>query len=345
MSQPLYQKIFADLREAIATGELAPGSQLPTEKELSESYQVSRITSKRALTELEQAGLIYRVQGKGSFVKSSNSPLKKTNRVLFILPFLNDLSVGDFTEGLLPVMQKNQIDVMMTSPEYLNEKKADEIMANYAGLIYYAQNTESYLDLLTELALTDFPVIVLDKKIYDLPFPTVSSDNIGGGRMATKLLIEEGHQRIAFLFGEDVHPQSVRQRYLGYMRAIKEDGLAFHTLIDDKKATIPALLEYVKETKVTGLVCENDITAIKAAKFLREAGYSIPEDISIVGFDDIQAASLVDPPLTTIAQNFEKLGETAGRHLLQWIAENERPEDAKIPVRLIKRESTKELNA
>ncbi len=80
MNQPLYQTIFNDLQTAILTGELPVDSQLPTEKELSRTYKVSRITSKRALTELEQLGLIYRVRGKGSFVKSA-SP----NRFLLLL--------------------------------------------------------------------------------------------------------------------------------------------------------------------------------------------------------------------------------------------------------------------
>ena len=70
MNQPLYQQIFHDLQQAIADGSLPVDSQVPTEKELSTKYQVSRITSKRALTELEQLGLIYRVRGKGSFVTS-----------------------------------------------------------------------------------------------------------------------------------------------------------------------------------------------------------------------------------------------------------------------------------
>ncbi len=69
MDQPLYQKIFNDLKAAIADGSLPVDSQVPTEKELSAKYQVSRITSKRALTELEQLGLIYRVRGKGSLLR------------------------------------------------------------------------------------------------------------------------------------------------------------------------------------------------------------------------------------------------------------------------------------
>lgn len=80
MNQPLYQTIFNDLQTAILTGELPVDSQLPTEKELSRTYKVSRITSKRALTELEQLGLIYRVRGKAV----SLNPLLR-NRFLLLL--------------------------------------------------------------------------------------------------------------------------------------------------------------------------------------------------------------------------------------------------------------------
>lgn len=345
MKQPLYKVIYVELEKAIQSGEYPPGSQLPTEKELSENYQVSRITSKRALTELEQAGYIFRVRGKGSFVNETPvKPSRKADRILFLLPFMNDLSLGDFTEGLYPVLQENQSEILMATLEYLNLKNAEEIIEEFDGLIYYTEDPENHLDLLAELAFKDFPIILLDKKIYDLAFPAVISDNIGGGWTATNFLVQQGHERIAYLFGEEMHPQSARQRYLGYIQAVKEAQLTFHTSLDDKRATNASLTDYVEEHQVTALVCENDLTAITAMNGLREAGFSIPDDISIIGFDDIQAASLVDPPLTTIAQNFKLLGETAVSRLIEWIGSKKTPADAKIPVQLIERQSTKELS-
>lgn len=344
MVKPLYQQIYLDLEDGIRIGQYPPGSQLPTEKELSDTYQVSRITSKRALTELELSGLIYRVRGKGSFVKDGNNKeIKKANRILFLLPFLNDISLGNFTAGLSPVMQENNSDIMMAPLEYLNQKQAEEITTEFDGLIYYAENTDRHLGILAEFAMIGFPVVVLDKKIYDLPFPAVVSDNVSGGYEATQFLIDQGHERIAYLFGETVHPQSVRQRYLGYLQAIKEADLSFNTPIDDERATLGTLRAYLQEHHITALVCENDLTAIKAMNALKEAAVRVPGDVSLIGFDDIQAASLVDPPLTTIAQDFEALGRTAGKHLIQWIEKNERPTDYQIPIKLIKRQTTKEL--
>lgn len=348
MNQPLYQQIFNDLQKAIADGSLPVDSQVPTEKELSQKYQVSRITSKRALTELEQLGLIYRVRGKGSFVKSSSieeakETVIKNSRILFLLPFLSDLSVGDFTKGLNPVMQENQLEVMMTTLDFLSNKTAKEIMQEFDGLIYYAFDVDQHLDLLFELSLKQFPVVILDKKIYELPFPTVLSDNFQGGALATSHLIAKGHQKIAYLFGEQTHPQSVRQRYLGYLEALDKAKLPFHTTLDAKGTSLETLLTYINEYQVSAFVCENDLVAIQTMNQLKQQGYRIPDDFSIIGFDDIQAAALVDPPLTTIAQDFHQLGELAGKALITWLTTKEIPSDISYPVSFIKRHSTKEI--
>ena len=77
--------------------------------------------------------------------------------------------------------------------------------------------------------------------------------------------------------------------------------------------------------------------------YLKQHGYDIPNDFSVIGFDDIQAAALVDPPLTTVAQDFHKLGEIAGRSLIEWLQTKEIPADSSYPVSFIKRHSTKEM--
>ncbi|EPH96048.1 transcriptional regulator, GntR family [Enterococcus faecalis 13-SD-W-01] len=345
MNQPLYKKIFTDLHTAILNGTLPVDSQVPTEKELSEQYQVSRITSKRALTELEQAGLIYRLRGKGSFVKANAQENHKeigSKRILFLLPFLNDLSVGNFTDGLNPVMKKQQFDVMMMTLDFLEGKTAQDIMNEFDGLIYYPLQTEQHLALLFELSLKRFPVVILDKKIYELAFPAVLSDNLNGGKIATEYLIQNGHKNIAYLFGSKEHPQSVRQRYLGYLQALNNAKIDVHTSLDDYFIETQELINSIHQNNTTAFVCENDLTAIQTINRLKKSGYSFPEDFSIIGFDDIQAAALIDPPLTTIAQDFEQLGSLAGEKLIALINGEVDITDTNVPVSLIKRQTVKE---
>lgn len=344
MTVPLYQKISDDLKKQIVTRTFKAGDQLPTEKSLADSYSVSRITAKRALTELEQLGLVVRTQGKGTFVKDLKKPSTTLlKRVLFIISF-EGMSFGDFTQGLIPALKLEDITVFITYGSYLKENSVEDIKNNFDGLVYYPLNTEDYLDILLELSLQNFPVILLDKKIYDLNFPCVSSDNFNGGEQAANALIKLSHKKIAFITSNEAHhPHTTRNRYLGYIKTLKSNGISFHTTLDNSLYTENSVLELVQREKVTGLICENDLVALQTMKTLQLNGFNIPNDISIIGFDNIQAAALSNPPLTTIAQDFMSIGKIAGNLLLNWIKSGETPEDVKVPIHLIKRNTTEEL--
>ncbi|MCD1024347.1 GntR family transcriptional regulator [Enterococcus sp. SMC-9] len=343
--EPLYLKILRDLQADITSGLLAAGDQLPTEKELSEKYSVSRITSKRALNELEQKGLIERTRGKGSFVTGKLKTTAATNRVLILLPFTDDVAIGNLSGSVLPVMQHAQHELMIATYDFLNTHTPQDIKAEFDGLIYYTEAENQHLDLLFELSFADFPIVLLDKEVPDLSLPSFLSDNLAGGKKACDYLVKAGHKRIAYLFGDRHHPQSTRQRYLGYIQSLMEHQIDFHTSFEEDTTSEDHLLRYVKQNQITAFVCENDITAIQAMRTLRQAGLAIPQDISVVGFDNIQAAALVDPPLTTISQNFKAIGETAGEALLSWIKTGQKPNSQKIPVTLFVRESTKEIKS
>ena len=343
MTLPLYQHISDDLKQKIVSGYFKVGDQLPTEKELSESYSVSRITAKRALNDLEHLGLVSRTRGKGTFVQlPQKQQTHSSKQILFLIPF-EGVSFGNFTQGLVPTLDNSDIKVFITYANYLNENTVADITKSFDGLIYYPLSTAQYLDILLELSLQQFPVVLLDKPIYSFQFPCVSSDNFNGGEQATQALLELGHQRIAFLTSnEKHHPHTTRNRYLGYIKVLNEYNIPFHTTLDNALYTEESVLELVREQKVTGLVCENDLVALQAMKTLQDNNFSIPNDLSIIGFDDIQAASLSNPPLTTVAQDFFRMGQVAGQLLLDWIQTGERPNDVKIPVHLVKRKTLKE---
>lgn len=350
MKEPLYKQIYDALHDAIQTGELAPGSRVPTEKELSAQYQVSRITSKRALTELEQNHLIYRVQGSGSFVSQQNTR-KATEKILFVLPFANDLSLGNFTEGIYPVMQEFGYELLMTPADYLEKTTPQDLMQAFDGMIYYASNTSSYYDLLFACQQHDFPVVTLDKQLHDFPFPAILPDNFEGGHLAASHLLALGHQRIAYIFGDRHHPQSVRKRYLGYVDALQQSA-PFLTKLDDDHAVLKEALSYIRDHHITAAVCENDLVAIELMRQLRQNQQDVPADVSLIGFDNIQAAALVDPALTTIGQNFAEMGRLAGLKVITLIQQSAsdapehthvstEPTAQRVAVSLIIRESTK----
>ena len=338
--EPLYQKIVTDILAQIQAGDLKPGDQVPTELEISKQYNVSRITSKRALTELENKQLIERIQGRGSFVAEQQQP--HSNVILFILPFPNNPGLGDYAQGISRFIANTSYTVQIQTNAYLSQLDAKKLSSMYAGLLLYPEAGTSHLDILYTLYLEKFPVVVLDKKIESIPFPFITSDNMQGGYLATQHLINHGHKKIIFYTTQNLERSStIRERYLGFLKAIHQANLEYH----DSKVVNPdednsSFIHQMKEEQITGLIVENDINAIHLMKEIKRCGYQIPKDFSIIGFDNIQAAELVDPGLSTIAQSFEEIGYQAAKQLIQLIDSNQDIHSVVVPIEMMIREST-----
>ena len=179
----------------------------------------------------------------------------------------------------------------------------------------------------------------------DQPGLTVGCDNIGGAATATRHLIERGRRRIAFLGDATEHyPESV-ERYRGYRTALADAGLdadpalqvdALSTEEDGLRAA-HALL--ARGAAFDGIVAASDLIALSAMRVLADAGRRVPEDVAVVGFDDIPAAALANPPLTTVAQD----AGLAGRRLVETLLGRIRDEPVVsivLPTRLVVRGSS-----
>ncbi|GFE44150.1 GntR family transcriptional regulator [Streptococcus canis] len=345
MTELLYKKIYHFIKEQIESGRLRIGDRLPTEKELSEQFSVSRITSKRALVELEQEGLITRSRGKGSFVaeKQVKSP-EKNKDLLLILPFASDYELGDYAKGIMTYIAEKgyRLMVQLASTVHLEE------LSGYAGVIYYPEDVNHSIDLLFYCDNHHIPLVLLDKSLELFQFPAVVADNKGGAYQLTQHLIDQGCDQIWFVatesFGE---VSSVRDRYLGYLAAMAETSLPSSYFPKEKAETSDAylnrLVTVLSEMAVpkTGLVVENDWLAIQLIQKSIQTGLSIPDQVAIVGFDNSQASRLLHPKLSTAAQDFYQMGQEAARLLLQKI---ESPQKAvtscQLPVQLFIRESS-----
>lgn len=384
---PLYQKIVDAIKEKIVSGELESGDQVPTEAELSKQYGVSRITSKRALTELENASLIYRVQGRGSFVRDRSAASGyglgdsqaggngrhaiglsgnghggshggAGNSVLLILPFAHNPGLGDYEKGISDYLATAGYMLNIQSNSIVGQRKLLENALNgpYSGLLYYPVDSHSDLGILYQYHLKQFPVIIMDKCIEGIPFPSVVSDNFGGGYQATGHLIQNNHRKIAFISSLKVETSyTIRERYLGYLKAIFDHNLmdrgvadlTEHYLthdVDLGKERYVKLIRSLLEQGVTAIVAENDLSAIEFIGAAKEMGLSVPDDFSIIGFDNIQLAGLIEPKLTTISQNFERMGYLAAEMLVQRIRNPRQPQEpVVVPVTLAERQTVKTL--
>lgn len=205
--------------------------------------------------------------------------------------------------------------------------------------------------LLKELEAFNLPLVFVD---YTPPIgdhPNVLSDNVRGGFIATQHLIDLGHKKIAFIGGEIFHP-SVAERLQGYKMAMERANLNIdnnlivtnNEYLSRQNGYICAKKIFNGEAMATSVFACNDSTAIGVMQYLKDKKYKIPDNISIVGCDDVEADMLLDPPLTTIRIPKIDMGIEAVQLILSLI--KNKVKSAKkilVPVELIVRKSTKKI--
>jgi len=223
-------------------------------------------------------------------------------------------------------------------------------LSTYAvdGLILSAVSDD--LNQLSEFVKSGIPLVVVDRK---LPVPDVEfiySDHIEGAREATQHLVELGHRRIGIITGPtDVRP--ALDRIQGFEEVLNEHGIPIDPdlcilgdfQVESGRRAARKMME-LSDPPTAVFAC-NDMMAIGALQTLRTLGFKVPEDVSLVGFDDIFLASLLDPPLTTVAQSAYAIGEMAVASLIKRIDGSNKlvPQDQSLPTDLIIRKSTRRL--
>ncbi|MGB4779839.1 LacI family DNA-binding transcriptional regulator [Microbacterium sp.] len=217
------------------------------------------------------------------------------------------------------------------------------------GLIYAAGVAAPQGDV--QSVVGDLPLILVDEQIADAAYPAVVSDNVSGGRLAAQHLLELGHRRALVLAAEEGLPSST-QRVEGFCASWIDGGgelvAARYGAFTEENGRA-GILRYRSELaagSVTAVFATNDLIALGAMEALSELGFTVPRDVSVVGFDDITVAHYVTPGLTTIRQSPQVLGEIAARRLINALQRREPVDGAveMVPVDLVRRSSTAEAS-
>jgi LacI family transcriptional regulator len=180
-------------------------------------------------------------------------------------------------------------------------------------------------DFLDSLARGRFPIALVDSPLEHAKLPSVAADDYGGARAVMQHLAELGHKRIAFVAGRE-EVQSAKERLRAYHEAV-----AVHGLVRDPRLIVPghytpaggrtaALKLLARKDRPTAIFAANDLSAFGVMAALQEQGLKVPEDMSVVGFDDVPSALHVHPALTTVRQPMEGMGRAAVSTLLSQIA-------------------------
>ncbi|MHA0857211.1 LacI family DNA-binding transcriptional regulator [Paenibacillus sp. CMAA1364] len=179
------------------------------------------------------------------------------------------------------------------------------------------------------------PFVLIGKRNFDaLPIACVTSDYREGAYQATSHLLQKGRRRILYVQGlMDTYHEN--ERFAGYLQALSEVGIKHDTSLvihgravqEEARQQIKLLLE--RETPIDAIFAANDLMALGAMESLLERGYRIPQDIAVVGYDDIQAATYSSPPLTTVRQDKMRLGKEAVGLLLEMLRGNIEEDESK----------------
>ncbi|HEY0258681.1 MAG TPA: LacI family DNA-binding transcriptional regulator [Lacisediminihabitans sp.] len=192
---------------------------------------------------------------------------------------------------------------------------------------------------------TSIPVVAIDPHAGPGGPSTIDSDSVGGARVATRHLIDLGHRRIAHIRGRS-DLDSARLREAGYRESLAEAGIPFDPeLVRDGGYQSALTAEAARELltrpdRPTAVFAANDMSALGVVAVAHQLGLRVPEDVSVIGFDDVPEAASSTPPLTTMAQPLQDMGARALRMLIELLDGHEVPGHVQLPAELVIRSST-----
>lgn len=271
----------------------------------------------------------------------------RSHMVGLLVPELGNAYIGQVVRGIDEALAEAQYELMLYTTHRQRTKESTFVRTLTYGmtdglLLLVPTEPQAYLETLHE---ERFPYVVIDHQGFDDFSPTVIAKNYQAAFDATRYLIELGHRRIGFIRGLK-HLSSAIERHKGYRAALEAHGLEYDpSLVVDGEflqgpsyAATQALLD--RPDRPTAIFASNDLSAFGAMDAVRVRGLSIPDDISILGFDDIPQAASVRPALTTVRQPLVEMGRIAVQLLFTYIEDPDRPcERIELDTALVIRDS------
>lgn len=274
---------------------------------------------------------------------------QRTYTLGMLVTSIADPVVMDFVEGAEAVAQDQGYSIFISTSRGDPHREMNIVETfqrrRVDGMIVAASRTGKQFALASEQI--QVPLVLLDSEELDSGQPSVDIDNIGGASLAVKHLLELGHQRIGYI-GATNRPLTNTKRISGYTKALKNAKIPpapawiINPDVADDIARGHIGAEHCLAAGVTAIFCYNDQIAIGAINSCYRRGISVPEQLSIVGYDDIRAASYATPPLTTVRQPLQMMGKRGVEILLALI--NKQPaQSEQLDCELVVRQSTAPL--
>lgn len=361
-----YNMVKEKIVEWIETGKVNPGEKIYSENELVQIFGVSRHTVRQAVGDLVHEGLLYREQGAGTFCSHRPKQLQQqlqtsssnTNgkNIGVITTYISDYIFPSIIKGIESYLttQGYSLTFSCTDNNVEKEKQCLQTMLgrNIDGLIVEPTKSSNYnpnINYYLELEQNNIPYLMINQFYSQLMPPHIIMNDERGGFIATEHLIKLGHEKIIGLFKTD-DLQGVH-RMQGFIRAFREHGVTFfpemvitYSTEDVNSKTLNQLQEFFsKDEKPTAIVCYNDQLAVSILDVLRKLDLKVPEDVSIVGYDDSFLAEATEVKLTSVTHPKMEMGIEAAKWIVSAVEKKEMPPSKIYEPELIIRNSTMEV--
>ena len=299
-----YEHLYHVLYNQITSGALASGSLLPTEGALSASHGVSRQTVRKALEMLREAGLVYSVQGSGTYVKSVEILPSESRHIAVITTYFSEYIFPSILRGISEIAVENDYTVEIATTNNSTSRERDILnqlqKKSIAGII--AEGTKAAipnpnLELYRQISRRGIPVVFINSfypELIDRRIISVTTDDYNGGRNIVHLLTKQGHTAIGGIFKSD-DAQGIA-RYSGFLSALTENDIQFndHYFIwytsETRSLLSGTLLSDQILSECSAIVCYNDQVAEIVCSCLRRVNHSVR---AIVSFDQNMNPDLV----------------------------------------------------
>lgn len=332
-----YNYVKNQIKSKILQGFIQPHQKVGSENELMKEYSVSRHTIRKAIDELANDGWIYKKQGAGTFcadrsADTASRSVKKKN-VAVITTYFSDYIFPTIIRGAERMLSENgyQVTVFSTNNDIDQERRCLEAVLSqeFDGVII--EPTKSALpnpniNYYLNIERLGIPYVMINAYYEELEPTHIVMDDVEGGRVQTKHLLDLGHERILGFFKND-DIQGIK-RMKGFIKAHREAGIELSpqnivTYTTETKNVLPQQLFRQKLQEVQGaptaIVCYNDQMALQLLDVIREMNLVVPRDISMVGYDDSSLSVASEVKLTTVKHPQEEMGIEAAKTIINII--------------------------
>jgi DNA-binding LacI/PurR family transcriptional regulator/biotin operon repressor len=345
---PKYILVEKYIKQAIQQRQLT--DKLPGERGLADELGVSYMTVRKGIENLVQQGILYKVPTKGTYVNIHQKNKTQTRTIGYFLDSSIKSGISSPYYSLVFHAIEKEASKHGYSVVYFSERNNNKLQATLQKLDGVIATCFPRIEKTIQLIKQAVPVVVIDNSAADKSIPSVIIDNFNADVQSVDYICSLGHRSIGFMMGlED--SDIGNSRYAGYLH-----GLSQHGIQPDEKLVFKGNYSYASglqgakyflslKRPPTAIICANDSMALGTLKGLSKHGIAVPGQMSVIGFDDIEVASQIIPPLTTVAAPIGDIAKQAFAALGRLI-QGEQPEYQHIALapKLVIRETCQALN-